>query len=496
MPSQCGPLLTAKPYDPCPWVEATPEDNLLHCTDGTSHYIDPNNIITWEACGHHGFRSQCPRNYPVMCDTRGCLGDHCCEASVEDCEAGPRPCSEALKVDLQEWRGLLTPQKILSMVTTTTMDPLEALLLITRTTTMPVGPAKVMQDIMPWAFLAIGITAVVCGIFICIKLGKTHYLVISKTRVGVPLVLFKLRAGEVFKIAPEKSSAPQDPLPPIISHHEVRKQREDRAAIKELGDSVLAAEYMVPVQRANIVQPRAPAPKEETALRTAVQVIEERKLTMRGKVPDFLRRADAWIRAVDAERYLLIEEERLRPLYGHMNDKGYHSEVAPVIGLPWKVTLHGINEENEKRRAKFDEVEKLGEAIKGAAAAGANENMLAQVSELYRHLVAQIHELPSERCVLDPEGEGIKLLPLGTNRAVWVTGEVYCFKPETGEADELGEPPPPAETLGDVSVDDARPVCAEFAEKGTCKQGRRCPWRHAKPKPGDIIRECIFFGEP
>merc|ERR1719436_876769 len=105
-------------------------------------------------------------------------------------------------------------------------------------------------------------------------------------------------------------------------------------------------------------------------------------------------------------------------------------------------------------------VEELREALKVAKEEGANLSLIENTAQLYHQLVAQKRELPAECCVLDPEGEGIKLLPMGTKRAVWTTGEVYTYNVDTGAAGEVGDPLPPAEQLASVSVDDARPICA------------------------------------
>ena len=41
---------------------------------------------------------------------------------------------------------------------------------------------------------------------------------------------------------------------------------------------------------------------------------------------------------------------------------------------------------------------------------------VAQAEELLKALVARTHELPADRCVLDPDGSGVKLLPRGQHR--------------------------------------------------------------------------------
>lgn len=521
-PEQCMPLVYKRPYDPCPWEER-PEgpENYLLCSDGTGHYIDPDNIVTWEVCTTHGYRAQCPSNFPVMCETRDCLGDHCCEVSVESCTNGrPRRCSSALTW-LQEWTGELTPKLIQQLVTTTTMDPIEALLIEQGkvTTTISPGPSKVLENVVP-IILAVVVAAGCCGgIIMFVYLSNTSFSRVIRSRVGVPRMLAKLKHSEVTKYSPEKPPAyHQEPLPPLICKHEVAKQRADRAAMKELQEAVEGVERMMPKERNMYVHPGCDIPEQEIVLQKAIAKIGERGLQKRGKNPAFLLRGDQWLRSIHAERNLLRVAAEAKPLYGNLSEQetrppaeghlphfiSYFSPSEATRkgpqreGRPWLATSIGKAAEDQAQRSKFDKVEELGEALKVAKAEGANKHWVEKTELLYSTLIAQVHELPSERCVLDPEGDGVKLLPVGTNRAVWVTGEVYTFNAETGEADELGEPPPPSEHLGAVSVDDARPVCAEFAKTGTCKymHDRRCPWRHVKPKKGDTLRECIFFGEP
>merc|ERR1711879_33098 len=101
-------------------------------------------------------------------------------------------------------------------------------------------------------------------------------------------------------------------------------------------------------------------------------------------------------------------------------------------------------------------------------------------------------DLPADRCVLDPLGEGIKLLPRGQQRAVWpITGEVYTYGTGSEFGSNLGiENSVDSSLLTSCEVDERRPVCSNYLA-GKCNLARKCPWRHCQPLPGDSIREPV-----
>jgi hypothetical protein len=178
-----------------------------------------------------------------------------------------------------------------------------------------------------------------------------------------------------------------------------------------------------------------------------------------------------------------------------LNVDYHHLTRPPVAGTPWASTTVGHAMACDERRKVWEKIEDLRDSVKNAERGGASHGLVEVAQELLAELVARTPELPADRCVLDPEGHGVKLLPKGRQRALWVhTGDSYMYEPDKVKASELNNfDLPPKEELQGTSVDPFRPVCAHYAATGKCKLGKRCPWRHTTPQPGDTVREPIMF---
>ena len=53
-------------------------------------------------------------------------------------------------------------------------------------------------------------------------------------------------------------------------------------------------------------------------------------------------------------------------------------------------------------------------------------------------------------------------------------------------ADPLGRP---VESLMHLDGGGSGPVCAHFVQRGHCRLGKDCAFRHSQPGPGDRLRE-------
>jgi len=110
----------AKTPHPCPFMVATTGNtDELQCknrneTTGfkSCYFVNEDMgesgiiVTNTDCCNDLGGRELCPPNYPVMCESRDCAGDYCCEATVDDCKAlygtGARKCSEPGPPDAPE----------------------------------------------------------------------------------------------------------------------------------------------------------------------------------------------------------------------------------------------------------------------------------------------------------------------------------------------------------------------------------------------------------
>lgn len=117
---------------------------------------------------------------------------------------------------------------------------------------------------------------------------------------------------------------------------------------------------------------------------------------------------------------------------------------------------------------------------------GANPVLLDRAESRVAQFVSRTVELPEERCVLDPDGKGLKMLQPGKQRSTDpYSGEAYVWDVSSYSACYMVR-----DGLGEVDTDAARPLCAAFV-RGKCSFGQSCAWRHAKQQPGDRLREPI-----
>lgn len=81
--------------DDCPWLTPTNMSHVMQCNDGSycNVHSDPEK---YGCCKSKNGRAKCPKDTPVMCDSRKCddMSDHCCCAensnSAKPC--APRKC--------------------------------------------------------------------------------------------------------------------------------------------------------------------------------------------------------------------------------------------------------------------------------------------------------------------------------------------------------------------------------------------------------------------
>lgn len=491
----CVELLSQKPYNPEPWTNSSGEDDVLECTDGTRHKVEIRNIDTWDICNQHRYRWKCPKNYPVMCHSeRDCAGDHCCRQTADQCVGGKvRIPSVVTSLQLAEWIGEATPQMLLKWATTTTMDPYSKFLANAPTTTYAPSAAEQVKDVVWIAVALVGTSAGVCFFILCIYLGNVNIKTIGKLLIG-PARLFSIYGSDPVGSFLPSGNIPRDkkreaPLPPLRPLAEIEAERLDAEACQMLENCWTAASFRG--FRHLVRYAGQPELTEAEPLRKAITWVRTRGLQNKTRNAEIIRTGEKWLATLEAEAELQNVTEAARP------DLRWTAQArltqGPVQGKPWIATTLGRAADGQIRKEGWKHIEELREAIQVASRRDVSEVILTQARSLLSELVARTPELPADRCVLDPEGDGIKLLPKGQQRAVWsFTGDVYCYDADSAKAGELEETPP-RELLGDVGVDDARPVCAEWAKSFTCKAGRECPWRHVRPKPGDTIRECILF---
>jgi len=496
---QCRNILTALPYEPCPWFTPGTVDDVLECTDNSLHEVDIRNIDSWGICTDgHDFRKRCPANYPVMCAGLNCVGegavrDACCQIEAEDCRSGEaRGCSSLLVTDLPEWHGRLTPDAAILRITTTSLSALEIYNAKLFTTTIPPSIKEALADVWPWFLVLIGVLGLVASVVVCVCLARQPHENMGGMLFGVAKTMVAYRANRVMAYAPS-GNVPYDKgrerLPYSKSGEEVEAERTAAEATIALH---AASEACHRVGRSNLVSGREPLGpvRAEAGIRAAIAKVREQQLQMSGRNLELIEEGEQWLRTLEVERELLQMVEAARPDLETVGQR-----VKPLSnGAPWTSTRVGQTAGEAMKVSTWHRVEMLTESLKRAKEVGAGDALVKDASTLLAGIVARVKDLPADRCVLDPGGEGVKLLPQGTQRAVYLTtGDPYLYRPDAGTADDAGDLGLPREELGDVSVDEARAVCAEFAQKSTCRAGKRCPWRHCKPKPGDSVRECIIF---
>jgi len=266
----------------------------------------------------------------------------------------------------------------------------------------------------------------------------------------------------------------------------------DQAACQALEDACRVAFaygrlHLVSVHFSSGRGPQKPA----RDVRAAVALVRSRNLQDVDENPRLIEEGLKWCNTLLVETEIV---EAIEVAFPCLTIEYSNLTTPPVVGAPWKATTVGHAVDCEERRKVWAFVEDLSAAIRLAEEGGASHGLTEAAQDLINQLIARTPELPADRCVLDPGGKGVKVLPKGTTRGLWAhTGDMYLYQPDTQIAGELNdfELPPGEELLG-TSVKDARPVCATWAKTNTCKLGKRCPWRHCKPKKGDAVREPIF----
>ncbi|CAE7616163.1 MAP1D [Symbiodinium pilosum] len=384
-----------------------------------------------------------------MCkDPYACTGDHCCRQTVAECPMGERVASPMLSLELPEWIGQFTPDMAELMRSTTTLDAYSQFLESLGTTSRAPSLAQQIGD-YAWAgsavLIAIGLT---CSCLACYYMGVINATHIRKVVLGPARLLNAYHADPVTIFA--SGNMPRDkkreaPLPPMRPAHEIEEERKDNEACAALEDAWDIA--TLKGMRHLVSKANDPDPFQATLLRFV------------GKNSD--------------------RESEAMDCNDNVQDGRERGAVCEVRNSGWK------------------HIEDLRAAVQAAKFQDISESHMKEAQALLAALVARTHELPSDRCVLDPDGKGIKLLPKGQQRAVWhITGDAYTFEQGSSQGGDMGvDISPPKDLLGDAAVDDARPVCAQWAKSSRCKAGRDCPWRHCRPQAGDSVRECILFDD-
>jgi hypothetical protein len=383
-----------------------------------------------------------------------------------------------LGLDLLEWRGIRPAEIALPPVISTTG------LIELISTTLAYTFEEFVDDNVPMLMLCIGACGMCVLFTICGFILRENFRHVSKTFVGAARLLKIMGGDDVRRVVPTGDPKPAawrtQPLDPLPDHKAIARRAADARATLELEDAVRDA-YFLGTQHL-ITSTRQPDPDEKQVLIMKLKAFQDRGLERRGGqvALEIVHRAQTWINILDAERALVR-----------------YIEIGNAD------LIKRVTEEDFRIEYQWDRVEDLAVAIKVGRAEKASPSLVATAQELFVNLVARCKELPADRTVLDPSGEGVRILPAGNQRAIWATtGENYTYEtgslvgrnlPGASEDDTL--PCRPNE-LGNVGVDPTRPVCSIYHAKGFCAHGRRCPWRHCKPLPGDSIREPLGIDEP
>jgi hypothetical protein len=297
----------------------------------------------------------------------------------------------------------------------------------------------------------------------------------------------------IYKFSPKDCEIEWDELPPKISNeHKARMEANDKANA-ELKRACEKAFAMGRIHLVSVHFASGPGPQQEADdIDNAVANVKARGLQDEGDNARLIEEGEKWVKTLRMETYIVEAIEKAWPsLTIDFND----GTQPPIPGAPWMATTVGHALQCDKRRAAWSEIEDLSQAIKISSNGGASHGLTEIAREVLADLIARTPELPADRCVLDPDGKGVKLLPKGRQRALWYhTGDSYMYQPDKEKAGELNNfDLPPTEELANTSVKNARPICATYAKARNCKLGKRCPWRHAVPMEGDVVREPIMF---
>lgn len=509
IPGQCAEILAARadyPYDPCPFLKPTEEAMTLRCTspglNPKTCLIDPDNADSWSCCDKYNKRKQCPPEWPVMCSKpRECNGmtDNCCEQTVDDCSTGERKeCSPMLSMELSEWLGIANAGMRMPNAeeTTTTMYRFSEI-----TTTKGTQFGAVIRDQIAWFLIALGVIGGFVSVIVCTFVVREHYRRTDGIMFGPSRMQAIMKGNNVVSFKPTGASKYAKklnaPLPDLLDPVVEEAKRIDAETTHEMQAAVRNA-YAIGQQHL-VHDVGAPPPLPEAPLRQAISTFRARpglKGRAGSEVWEELVRGERWLRIVDAERTIVGVIAGVRP---DLRDggRGFYSENPLAGAKPWRTTFEGRILEGSVKVNRWERIESLAEAIRVAKESSASDGLVAEAQGVYAELVARTRELPADRCVIDPAGNGVKLLPRGERRAIYGrTGEVYTYEAGAAEGHSTEDSMPHPSLLGDVDVDPCRPVCANFHKKGACHVGRECPWRHCRATESDVIREPVLWGEP
>jgi hypothetical protein len=248
------------------------------------------------------------------------------------------------------------------------------------------------------------------------------------------LTIWKQDVVHVYK--PEEVAKEYPPLPPKISEEEILRRLENAAACEELENACKSAFAYGRTGLVSVHFSLGYGPvKEARALEEAISLIYDRHLQDVGRNRQLLQEGDAFVKTFNSETLLVNAMEKAFPIL----EVDWKSLAAPPVpGKPWKATTIGNVALQAQRNEAWKTMEDLKSSIRTAQAGGASTGLCEEGKKLVANLIARTPELPADRCVLDPEGHGVKLLPQGTQRGMWNhTGEMYLYNPETQEAGEL-----------------------------------------------------------
>jgi hypothetical protein len=398
---------------------------------------------------------------------------------------------------LPEWKGKVPPGAPAYIGPTTTMSLREFNMWLSRQPRMTTQPSSWGEDAMPFLPLIIGsifLTGICTALFLCSRFGGDTWDNFSKTVFGSRRFMTLYQTEIVHIHQPEDKARVFEELPPRITREDILRMEANDAAIQALQDACKNAFRCGRIHLVSMHFSTGPGPQQEAVdVERAVADVRAKGLQNEGDNARLIEEGVAWTTLLHNETRIVSACQRAFPLL----EVDYQNlSRSPVPGAPWAGTVIGHQIDNEKRRDIWRQVEELTQAIKMSSTGGASQGLIDEANKLIANVIARTPELPADRCILDPEGHGVKLLPKGRQRAIWQhTGEAYLYDPDSNEAGaELNNfDLPPKQELRNTSVDAARPVCATFAKGQKCHLGKRCPWRHTKPVAGDSVREPVGF---
>jgi len=408
-----------------------------------------------------------------------------------------RRCAAVMKSG-PEWFGKVTANLPAYIGPTTTMSLFEYQLWLARQPKATTQPSSWGDDFMPYLpYVIVPILLLgVCGsIAACYIFGGDTWKAFMKAVFGADRFFTVYQMDVVHKFSPNDLVQEWDEMPPRITQADIEKIQADEAACQFLEEATLTAFALGRASLVSVHWATGYGPQRESAtIREAVAGVRARGLQDSGDNARLIEEGEHWCNNLYMETSIVESMEEAFPLLT-VDFKSFNK--APIPGAPWAGTTVGHAISCDKHRELWGHIEVLQQALKIAVDGGVSAGLIDQGKELVQKLIARTPELPADRCVLDPAGKGVKLLPRGKQRALWYhTGDTYLYEPdkEGKKGAELNNfELTPDEHLVNTSVDPCRPVCATFAKTKNCKLGKRCPWRHSKPLEGDVIREPILW---